>query len=40
VKAFLTTVAGNGKSALVAGRVRVMQLLAAPTLQQQQQRQV
>lgn len=36
VKGFLTTVAGNGNSAFVAGRVRVMELLAAPTLQQQQ----
>lgn len=36
VKAFLTTVAGNGNSALMAGRVRVMELLAAPTLPLQQ----
>lgn len=36
MKGFLTTVAGNGNGAFVAGRVRVMELLTAPTLQQQQ----
>lgn len=36
LKAFLSTAAGNGKSKFVAGRARVVELLAAPSPHQHQ----